>query len=98
MITDEELSAMPVEELWLFHAELSKLLFARLTAQRRDIDAKLAVLRRRLSDKPVGTTTRTSRRPAAEGRVRSLRAETVKVKNAVWLLFSVVIWSLTDAG
>jgi hypothetical protein len=49
MSTESDFSAMTLDELWLVHEYVSKLLVARLTAQHRQLDVKLAIVQRRLS-------------------------------------------------
>ena len=69
MSTDDDLSAMSLDELWGVHEKISQMLFERLIAQQRQLDAKLAVLQRRLSVAAAGAddprSTKASRRPAA---------------------------------
>lgn len=94
MLTDDDLAAMSLDELWLFHRKISQILFARLTAQRREINAKLAILRRALSDTSLGAKAKRSR--AAVGRAKPFAVATIK--HAGWILFAVLTWALTDAS
>jgi hypothetical protein len=94
MFTDDDLAAMSLDELWLFRRKTSQILFARLRAQRREINAKLAILRRALSDTSVGEK---AKKPhAAVGRGKPLAVATIK--HAGWMLFAVLTWALTESS
>jgi hypothetical protein len=54
MSRDDDLFAMPLDELWRAHQMISQLLFERLMARHRQLDEKLTLLQRPLSVPEVG--------------------------------------------
>ena len=79
---DDDFLAMPLDELWRVHEEISQLLFERLTAQYRQLDEKLAILQHRLVAAAAGEdnpgSTKASRRPAGSKALKKPDSRTAK--------------------
>ena len=55
-----DLEAMDFDELWLFHEELTKILAAKISAEKLELEKRLARLNRR---EPIGKATTSSAEP-----------------------------------
>ena len=79
---NDDFLAMPLDELWRVHEEISQLLFERLTAQHRQLDEKLAILQHRLVTAAAGEdnprSTKAPRRPAVSKALKKPESRTAK--------------------